>query len=420
LTEEEISSLTENRHSGFYYGYLIVALAFFIEVLVQGSIYSYGVFFKPLLGEFGWTRTMTSGAYSLFMFMHGFFYIVTGRLNDRFGPRLVISISGFSLGLGYLLMSQISAVWHLYLVYGVLIAAGAGGCFVPLMSTVARWFDKKRGLMTGIAASGLGVGTMVVPPIASWLIASYGWRTSYAIVGVVVLVVLIMVAQFLRRDPGQMQHLPDSRNKGQGKGLDLKGAGLSTKEALRTSQFWLFCAVNFIFALVIQTIMVHIVPHATGLGISATVAATIFIAIGGTSIAGRVAMGSACDRIGSRSVWIICFVLLPVALGCLLVAKEMWMFYFFAIIFGFSYGGLVAISSPFVAELFGLKSHGAIMGIAVFLATIGGAAGPVMAGRVFDVTSSYHLAFLIMLGVCVGGTILSFLIRTATRELGSK
>src|SRR5262245_11021131 len=141
---------------GIFYGYTIVAAASFIMVLIFGVHYSFGIFFKPVSTEFGWTRAMTAGAFSLVWIPQGLLASVMGGLNDRFGPRLVLTICGFLIGLGYLLMSQITALWQLYLFYGVIVGAGLGGTFVPLVSTTTRWFVKRRGLMAGIVAAGVG------------------------------------------------------------------------------------------------------------------------------------------------------------------------------------------------------------------------------------------------------------------------
>ena len=200
--------MVENVKPKFFYGYIVVAVAVGIMMLAWGANRTFGVFLEPLINEFSWTRAGVSGAFTLCMLITGLLGIVAGRLNDRFGPRLVMTACGFFVGLGYLLMSQISTIWQLYLFYGVIIAMGTSGGYVPLVSTVARWFVKRRGLVTGIVISGIGLGTMVVPPIAAQLISSYGWRTSYIIVGIAALVLIILAAQFLKRDPSQVGQLP--------------------------------------------------------------------------------------------------------------------------------------------------------------------------------------------------------------------
>ncbi len=344
----------------FFYGYIVVVAAFLIMMVMFGVYYAFGVFFKPVLAEFGWTRAMTSGAFSLSWIVSGLLAIVMGRLTDRFGPRLVMTLCGFFLGLGYLLVAQISAVWQLYLFYGVIIGIGMGGAFVPLMSTVARWFVKRRSMMTGIVVAGVGMGSLIAPPVASRLIATYDWRLSYIILGSIILVV-VLLAQLLRRDPTQVRQVPYSENEEQG--FKPETEGFSLKEAVCTKQFWLVSAMFGCFGFCALAIMVHIVAHATELGISAASAANILATIGGMGIVGRVVLGTAADRIGNRQAFIIGFIFMSAALFWLMPATEAWMLYLFAAVFGFGYGGCATSESPLVAELFGLSSHGLIMGL---------------------------------------------------------
>ncbi len=143
MTGQEVQQSPE-AESKFFYGHIVVIAAFFVILAMHGLHYAFGVFFKPMLTEFGWTRAMTSGAFSLSQVVQGLLAIAMGALTDRFGPRVAMTLCGFLLGLGFLLTSQISALWQLYLFYGVIIGAGMGGAFVPLMTTVARWFVEKR------------------------------------------------------------------------------------------------------------------------------------------------------------------------------------------------------------------------------------------------------------------------------------
>ena len=404
--------LIENRQPKFFYGYIVVAAALLIVIIAHGAQYTFGIFFKPILTEFGWRRGATSGAFSLYLLLWGFLGIFVGKLNDSFGPRIVMIVCGFFLGLGYLLMSQISVIWQLYLFYGLIIAIGMSGAWVPLISTIPRWFVKRRGMMTGIVTSGSGIGTILLSLVASRLISDHGWRLSYIIVGSGVLVLLMLAAQFLRRDPHQIGQLPYGVSEVEEESLNLPPGGFSLREAIHTSQFWMVCAVFFCFGFNLYTIMVHIVPHAIELGISPIIAANIIAVIGGVNTAGRIIIGSAGDRIGNKPPLITSFILMVAALLWVIVAKEVWMFYLFAIIFGFGYGGVAALMSPVPAELFGLRSLGVIVGVAMFSFTVGGAIGPVLAGSIFDITGSYQLTFLICAGVSVTGLILSSLFKT--------
>jgi len=395
----------------FFYGYIIVAVGFIILVVMDGTLYSFGVFFEPLTREFGWTRAETAGAFSLLTGLGGFLYIVTGRLTDSFGPRLVVTVCGLLFGVGYMLISRINTIWQLYIFLGVIVAMGDSGGFVPLSSTVAKWFVSRRGLMTGIVISGIGVGTVIMPLVASRLLASHGWRTSYLILGIVILVVIVAASQFLKRDPRQAGLEPYESKRARQGSVVLEVGGLTLREAFRTRQFWMLGIMFFGFGFGQMAIMAHIVPRAIDVGIAAVTAATILAVIGGASTVGRIVLGSASDRIGNKPLVIISFILLLIALFWLIFTTELWEFYISAVLFGLGYGALVAVVSPLVAEFFGLKAHGTILGTVTFIITLGGAIGPVLMGRVFDVTGSYYYGFMVCTALMGLSLILSSLLK---------
>ncbi len=409
MTSKELKDSSEATPR-FFYGYIVVMAAFFIMVIAHGTYNAFGIFFKPLLTDFGWTRAMTSGAFSLSMIMSGLLAIVMGRLTDRFGPRMVITLCGFLLGLGYLLTSRVSTIQQLYLFYGVIIGAGMGGAYVPLLSTVARWFFNRRGLMTGIVLAGMGLATLIAPPIANQIISNYGWRKSYIILGTVVLAVIVLAAQLLRRNPTQAGHQANNDYEAEERGLVLATGGSSLREAVGTRQFWMVFTMFFCLGFSVFAIIVHVVPHATDLGIPAAEAASILATMGGFAIAGLVVLGSAVDKIGNRRVFIIGFILMAVSLFWLTTARDVWMLYLLAAGFGFGEAGCSAAQSPLVAELFGLRSHGSIFGAVDFGFTLGAAAGPFVAGYAFDVFGSYQVVFLVGAALAVTGIILTTLL----------
>jgi MFS family permease len=403
----------------FFYGYIVVIVSFFIMAVSWGTFMTFfGVFLKPMITEFGWTRAITSGAYSLSNVLSGVLSIVMGGLTDRFGPRIVLTFCGFSLGLGYLLMSQVSAIWQLYLLFGVIIGIGISGAWVPLLSTVARWFVKRRSLMTGIVVAGMSIGQLITPMVVSRLIVAYGWRLSSLRLGGVVLIVMVLAAQFLRRDPVQMGQLPYSENTGKQQILKSDNSGFSFREAVNTTQFRLFFIMLFCLGFCLSSILVHIVPHATDLKISAISAANILAAVGGTSIIGNYMLGGLGDRIGNRQIIIVGFILMAAALFWLVQARELWMFYLFAVVFGLAFGGIAASESPTIAWLFGLSSHGSIFGFAMLGLSVGAAAGPFVTGYIFDTTGSYQLAFLVCAFFGIIGLISSAILRPTKRLSG--
>ncbi len=394
----------------FYYGYIVVMASFIIMMLMIGTYITFGIFFKPLLTEFGWTRAMTSSALSLSWVLQGLMTVFIGRLTDKLGPRIVITASGFLLGAGYLLMSQISTIWQIYLFYG-LIGIGMAGSWVPPMSTVARWFIKRRSMMTAIVLSGIGIGTIVAPPLANWLISIYDWRISYIILGGTASAIVVLVAQLLRYDPAEIGQVPYGENTGVEQELSLAADSGTLRTAVNTRQFWLLFSMNFCAGFYIFATTVHIVPHAIDLGTSPATAAGILATIGGGSIAGKLALGSVADRIGNKNAFIISFILVAAAFFWLAPAQEGWQIYLFAIVYGFAYGGCEAQWAPMAATLFGLGSLGLILGTVAIGFSIGAALGPVVAGYIFDISGSYQIAFLISAITGVIGLILTIFLR---------
>jgi MFS family permease len=309
-------------------------------------------------------------------------------------------------------MSFLQKPWQLYLLYGVVVGIGLSTHEVITLSTVARWFVRRRGMMSGIVKVGTGSGQLLVPLIAAILIAAYGWRNAYLIIGAAALVILVTVAQMLRRDPQGMGLLPDGDNAGSsGTEAGSGEQGVPLKAALRTRAFWTLCVAEFTIIFCLLTIVVHIVPHGTDLGLPPMTAAGVLSTIGGVSMLGRIVMGTASDRIGGKSSLILCFILLLCGLIWIQVTKEGWMLFLFAAVYGFAHGGFFTVLSPTVAELFGTGSHGVIFGIVLFSGSIGGALGPLLAGHAFDVTGSYGIVFLVLTGLAMVGFILVTLLR---------
>jgi MFS family permease len=416
LIDQTLLPPKEGKKTRFYYGYVIVLASFIIFLMSLGIHYCFGVFFKPVLNEFGWTRAAISGAYSLNMILAGALGIVAGRLSDRFGPRLVLTVGGLLIGLGYLLMSWVNSIWQIYLFFGILVSVGEGGMFVPLMSTVAKWFVKGRGLASGIAVSGVAFGIIVMPLLSNLLISNYSWRTSYIVLGLAAIFSIGIVSQFMRRAPNQQLNTDNTAGAVVIDTPILHVQEPSLWEALRTRQFITACVIFLFFGFGVHTTMVHIVAHATDIGFSATTAALILSVIGFVSAGGKIAMGGLGDKIGNRNTVIIICTLAGLAFLWLRFAGELWMLYLFAVVFGISYGGFSSLQSPLVADLFGLRSHGAIFGSIAFFGSVGSALGSLAAGRIFDATGSYNWAFMLCVMLLITSLILTISLKTAGKK----
>jgi MFS family permease len=284
-------------------------------------------------------------------------------------------------------MSRINDAWQMYIYYGLLIGAGLS-IPIPIMSTISRWFVKRRTTMTGVLMLGSGVSGIFMPPVANWLISNHGWRFSFMVLGSILVVIMAVAAQFLKRDPSQINQAPDGAREGTGDKSRANTVGLMLKEALITHQFWLLFVIFF-------CLMVHLVPHITDLRISATIAATVLTASNAAGIVGRIGLGGLGDRLGNKRLFVITFILLAVTFGGLMFIREVWLFYLSVIIFGLGYGAGLTQESPIIAHMFGLRSHGLILGVSSLGHTMGAAVGTFLAGYFFDISGSYQLTFII-------------------------
>ncbi len=405
-----------DAHTSFFYGYVIVFACFVIMVLTFGINYSFGIFFKPLLAEFGWTRAATSAAYSLALLVSGFLGIFAGRLSDSFGPKIIGILTGVFLCAGLLLLSQTQNLFHFYLFYGVLVAAGIGGCWPGLIPSVAKWFTMRRGLMTGIVASGTGFGIIIIPPLAERFISLYSWRTAYIVIGILTLVFIVLVSLFLKTDPRQIGQSPYGEKEADVESGHAPIGGFSFLEALRTNQFWLLGVIYFAYGYCLHTTMVHIAPHVQDMGFSSATAASILTVIGVPNTISRIVIGTASDRFGVKPSFVIEFLILFISLIWIQVARDLWMLYLFAVIFGIGSGGVIALQALAAAETFGLRSLGVIVGAIAFFYTIGGAIGTLVSGFIFDLTGSYYNAFWITAAIAL---LSLFLIQLLKRPLST-
>jgi len=387
------------KKPAFFYGYVIAAACFAIQATGIGTHVAFGIFFKPLLADFGWPRASLAGAHSLAFVLMGFLGIFVGRLNDRFGPRVLLTVTALFFGMGLFLMSTADSLWQIYLFYGMMVGIGMSPVDVVALSTTARWFVRRRGMMSGIVKVGTGAGQFFIPLASSLLILSYGWRTSYILLAVFVTLMLAGMGQLMRRDPSQMGLLPDGDTQIGTAGADVVEKGISLGEAIRTRQFWTICFTNLTIVFCLMSIMLHITPHAMDIGIPAPTAAGVLSTIAGASIVGRLIIGFIADRAGYRTCMICCFTILISTFLWLQLADELWMLYLFAVFYGMGHGGHFTLISPLVAEHFGIRSHGVLFGIVLFAGTFGGAAGPILAGHLFDITGSYSSAFWICAAV---------------------
>jgi len=400
----------------FSYGVIIIIACALIEACGIGGYVAYGVFIKPLIAEFGWSRATISGAASLAYLVMGTLGILAGSVNDRFGPRVVMLVSGLFFGSGFLLLSTLNAMWQLYVFYGLIVGIGLSSIDVIALTVTARWFVRRRGLATGIVKVGTGMGQLILPLLCGFFILNHGWRHAFVLLGVILFFSIIGTGLLVRRDPGNREPAPDGAGKQAYSRPHASESGLTLRQAASTPQLWLYSFINFVVMSCMLTILMHIVPHASDVGLDPIRAAGVVSTIGGVSIAGRLVTGIVSDRIGTRTALSVCFALLLCAFLWLQVARTAWMLYLFAAIYGTAHGTFFTLISPTVARLFGIKAHGVLLGIVLFAGNFGGSIGPVVAGHIFDLTQSYSLVFLLLAGLCSLALLLTPFLKPAVRN----
>lgn len=426
LVQETVSSPTSQFtpleaaevKDGIFYGWVVVACTFTVLCIAYGIQFTFGVFMPAISTDTGWDRGSLSLPYSLYVFVYSALGIVTGRFTDRWGPRIVLTVGGCLLGSGIILVSQVQALWQLYLFLGLIAASGMSAAYVPCNATVVRWFTRKRGLALSMTSSGASFGMFIFPPLTTALIAAYGWRSSYIILGVLALSVISLCATFVVRDPEKMGLYPDGQLPPE--------SSISTSDAVqslsptddwtlasakRTAAFWMLNVIFTLTWLVVFMPMVHIVPFAVDLGISQFQAAMTISVIGFAGFAGRLAIGSISDYLGRVPTLGLCLLLQALAFIGFTVSTDLSLLYAASAVFGFSYGGITALFPALIGDFFGRVAVGAIVGFIFALAGSPAAFGPLIAGYIYTATNSYTAAFLLSAALNAAALLLLFFLK---------
>jgi len=323
------------------------------------------------------------------------------------------------MGAGAVFTSVIHTAWALYITFGLMIGIGVGTSYSPTVSTVSRWFVEKKGMAVGIVVSGLGLGTLIYSPLARFLIALWNWRIAFITFGIFIWATYFIAAFILRRDPCDLDLQPygqtltkPSRQKEEQTSDAIKSSlypssTINTRDAIKTSCFWILFFVHSLWVVGMVIPMVHLVPYATDIGIPPNKAALMLAVLGGVSVLGRLVLGALSERIGMKNSLLFLILFQTLTMLWLIGSKGSWMLWIFSLLFGFSYGGLASVFPLITIQYFGLFAMGAIFGLILLGATLGGVIGPWLSGFIFDITGKYFFGFLAGAGSMGIGLILA-------------
>jgi MFS family permease len=403
----------ENRI--LYYGWVVTGAGLIIMTVETGILLTFGVFFKPILTEFGWTKAQLSSVFSAFMAVRIMTSLPVGYLADRFGVRVVVLIGAILASTSLFFTSTFKNLWELYLYYSMLFSIGTSCAYIPVTSAVSRWFRRKRGLAIGIVVLGLGLGTLIMTPLTGLLISSYGWRKSYLVLSLTLLVVLVGCGALLKQAPKSSYEKRDTDASCDTLVLSIDDS-YSLRQAIYTSAFWMQGGTWFFLSFALYSVLIHIVSYAIHTGVQPIKASAILGMIGGCSLLGRVIMGSISDRLGRKKSTVISSIMNLTALTGMLVSPDLLMFYVCCFVFGFSYGGWGAQMPAMCADHFGERNSGSILGGIFLLAQAGMAIGPWLSGYMIDLTGSYKPLFLMTVGASLFGFVFSLRIKPPNKN----
>jgi len=395
---------------------VVVGAVWVTLAIASGLYFSFPVFFVALVEEFGWSRGATAAAFSISSVVQGVLSPPIGMLVDRLGPRRVMLYGAWVLGVACMLSSRIGSLWALYLVVGVLAAAGACAVsWVPTGALIARWFAQRRSSMMGLAFSGMGAGVLVIGPLAQWLIAGYGWRAAYLVLGAGTLAVLVPLIWLGIHDAPAAP--PRAREAGDAVAAPTSAAD-DIGDALRSRAFWALFFAYMSTPLAVFSVVTHQVAFAVDHGFQRLFVAGIFGLTGLLSVVGRIVFGIAADRIGrapSATISYGCTALGTLCLLTLELSPHVAALYAYALFFGLGFGARGPIITAIAAQLFPGRRFGVIYGLLSVGNGIGGGIAPWFGGFVHDLTGSYRVAFLIAVGFCVTGAACFWLARPPRR-----
>jgi len=397
-----------------YYGWIIVAVVFVTMGVGVNARTAFSLLFPPILGEFGWERGVTAGAFSFGFLVSAALSPSLGRLMDRRGPRVVIELGVLLIGTGLLLATLVTRPWHLYATLGVMVGGGSvclgytgQSLFLP------NWFVRRRGLAMSLAFSGVGVGSMILLPWMQVLIGRSGWRAACWAMGLLVLLLLVPLNLLLRRRPEDMGLEPDgdratavSAAARTSNVVDAAWASVdwTLARAVRTARFWWIAIGYFLGLFAWYAVQVHQTKYLIEIGFGPRDAAWALGFVSLAGIPGQIALGWLSDRIGREWVWTVGslgFAICYAALLLLAVSATMPLLYVMVIAQGMLGYGLTSVVGAIPAEIFQGRHYGSIFGTLMLSSIAGGAVGPWLTGVLYDRTGSYTLPFWISIGCCV-------------------
>jgi MFS family permease len=383
------------------YRWVIVAAGALLGCVAVGSMFALPVLLAPMGVATGWSRTGISLAMTIGFLAMAFGSIFWGTFTDRFGPRIAV-LTGSCLLAGSLALASFSrSLFEFQLVFGLLVGIGTSAIFAPMMATVTGWFDTQRSLAVSLVSAGMGMAPMTMSPIVGWLISHHDWRATLQIVAAIAAVIMIPTSFLVRRPPAL-------KAEGSSSGVDIQApAEMSVGAAVRSPQFSILLLTNFCCCATHSGPIFHTVSYAITCGIAPLAAVSIYSVEGLAGLGGRVGFGILGDRLGAKRVLVAGLLIQAVGALGYYFTHSLSEFYAVAVLFGFTYAGVMPLYSVIARENFPLRMMGTIIGGSAMAGSLGMATGPLLGGWIFDTTASYGWLYIASFGMGIGATLIA-------------
>jgi MFS family permease len=386
-------------HPPQFHGWLVVAAAFAVCFVGFGCAYTFSAFVEPLQRDFAASRGSVSLVFSLAGFLYFSLGIVSGPLADRWGSRR-LAVAGMLLTAAGLAVASVArSITEVYAAYGLGIGLGVGCSYVPALGAVQRWFVRRRGLASGVAVSGIGVGTLVMPPLAAFFIDAVGWRGAWLALAGLAIVIGAGMSCLIENDPSRRGQYPDGDPAPSAPQSAGSTAGMSLAEALRSRRFVSLYLACLICSFAVFVPFVHLVPYAMDYGVARPSATLLLGMIGIGSTGGRFVLGGLADRTGRSAALPAMHAGMALTLTIWALAASLWPLAVFAVAYGVFYGAWVALLPAVIMDWFGGRNVSGIIGTLYTSVAFGTLIGPAAAGFIYDASHSYTLPICAAVGV---------------------
>lgn len=391
----------------FFYGWVILIACFIITTVASGTMMGFGVFINPMADDMGWSHSSLAFAYAISSIVTGLGVLVVGSILHARSVRLIFLLSTLVHCVGIYMTSTVTSVEAFYFWYGFVASLGRSAFFMSTATLITRWFEHRRGLIMGIMMSGNGLGPFIFSPLVSWMIFYWDWQTAYLLLSINMTICLTLSCLLIRNHPSDMGLVPygqtpaitlpqpaPTATAGPARSAPSSSASL-WGAVLRMESFWTMSWINFFCCLCHSIPLVHVVSFAQNAGLSAFTSAWVLAIMNVSSIVGRIYWGIFADRHGGRFALMLTLFLQGSLILWLVNTQDPVLFFLYALLWGFGYGGVGTQYGIVSREIYGARLFGPGYSGQNSFAMVGMALGGFLGGYLYDLSGSYVTSWMI-------------------------